>query len=42
MFGALFFIDLSPYEYLQDICKYFTDYYAYFGEEFVCGCYDNR
>ena len=25
MFGALFFIDLEPYEYLADTCQYLTD-----------------
>lgn len=42
LFGMLFFIDLTPYEYLADVCQYYIDYYNQFGEEFVCGCEDNR
>jgi len=42
MFSSLFFIDLEPFNYLENVCEYYKEYFAQYGEDFVCECEDNR
>ncbi|GMH78030.1 hypothetical protein TL16_g07634, partial [Triparma laevis f. inornata] len=40
--SMLFLVDWEQYKELDDVCSHYEEYYAQFGEDFVCECDGNR